>query len=91
VDRGEALRRLEDPRAEIDYEELDAIFRAFGFRSDSPNFETEVYYHPQWRHECGPYVARDDGLHVLSPEQRERVRAKIGCVLYCEQAYKKGK
>jgi hypothetical protein len=84
VTRDEALARLASPD-QLGYEVLDLIFLAFGIVSDSPTWETEVYYHPRWHHQCGAFTARDDGIHVLTPLQRKRVRAMLECVQFCEQ------
>lgn len=54
---------------------LDDLFRAFGFDSASPDFETEVYYHPKYR--CGKFTARDDGLHLLTDTQKSVVLAMV--------------
>jgi hypothetical protein len=83
VTADEALKRLTDP-ADITFEELDSLFRAFGFLSHSPTFETEVYYHPRFR--CGMFTARDDGLHLLSPQQRTMVVSMVQYVRFCENA-----
>lgn len=71
----EALAVLDSP-SDINYEMLDAIFDACGFHSLSPTWDTQVYYHPKYR-DCGRFTARDDGLHVLTPGQREYVKWMI--------------
>lgn len=81
--RGEAWQRLTGA-AELDYDALDQIFGAFGFLSDSPTFETQVYYHPSFR--CGAFTARDDGLHTVTPGQRSFVRGMLRCVEFHERA-----
>jgi len=83
VSRAEARARL-DSSAELDYYALDEIFGAFGFVSDSPSFETQVYYHPSFR--CGAFTARDDGLHVVTHGQRSLVREMLRCVEINERA-----
>ena len=69
--------------SEVSYDALDGVFAAFGFRSASPSFETEVYYHPQFK--CGKYTARDDGFHVLTEEQKGVVLQMLNCVVQHEQ------
>ena len=83
MNRAEAWRRV-DGSEDLDFETLDEIFRAFGFLVESPNFETEVYYHPAFR--CGAYTARDDGLHLVTPGQRSLVRRMLRCVEAFEKA-----
>jgi len=85
VTRAEALACLS---GELGYETLDAVFRAFGFVSASPDFETEVYSHPRFKR-CGAFTARDDGIHVLTPLQKDLVRAMLRCVEFHE-AYTHG-
>lgn len=81
--RDEALQVLGQP-TDITFEDLDSVFRAFGFISATPDFETEIYYHPTVR--CGRFTARDDGVHVLSDEQREMVSYMINQVVQAERA-----
>lgn len=61
--------------ADITFEQVDLVFHAFGFRSEAIDWQTDAYSHP--RHQCGIFIARDDGLHVLSPTQRGIVRGMI--------------
>lgn len=77
MNREEALQLLRSD-ADISYLELDGIFTAFGFSSASPDFRTEVYYHP--RYQCAKFTAVDDGLHVLTDEQRQIVTWMVNCV-----------
>jgi hypothetical protein len=68
----------------IDLDTVDEVFAAFGFVSSSPTFETEVYYHPRYRR-CGAFTARDDGIHILTDQQRFLVARMISCVLMHEE------
>jgi len=81
--RDEAVSRLLGPE-ECGYVVLDEIFRAFGFTSDTPDFATEVYYHPRWK-TCGGFTARDDGHGVLTAGQRDLVARMLQCVAISEQ------
>jgi hypothetical protein len=72
VTREEAWALLEG-YADVSYDLVDEVFRAFGFRSRTPSWDTEVYFHPLYP-DCGMFTARDDGFHVLTPEQRGRVK-----------------
>lgn len=80
--RSEALAYLNSP-ADLTWEGVDGIFRAFGFVSASPDFETELYFHPAWKR-CGAFPARDDGLHLVTLLQRERIRGILNCVVFHE-------
>ncbi|MEA3244792.1 MAG: hypothetical protein U9Q74_01420 [Gemmatimonadota bacterium] len=82
--RPQALAKLGSP-ADLSFDDVDDVFRAFGFDSASPTFEIQVYYHP--KHRCGAFTARDDGLHLVTPMQREVVRGMIECVLLHERLY----
>jgi hypothetical protein len=79
--RDDALKLL-DSEVDISYMVLDDIFRAFGFSSTSPDFETEAYRHD--RYPCGIFTARDTGYRVLSPTQRIVVQQMVTCVLDAE-------
>jgi len=81
--RDEAVARLVG-REECSYDVLDDIFRAFGFASDTPDFVTEVYYHPRWT-SCGGFTARDNGHGLLTDRQRELVARMLQCVAISEQ------
>lgn len=59
------------------------IFRAFGFETASPTWDTEVYFHPKWK-QCGAFTARDDGHHVLTHLQRRLVRDMLECIVFHE-------
>ena len=83
MNRAEAGRAIAAPEP-LGYDKLDEVFAAFGFVSDSPTWDTEVYYHPRWK-QCGGFTARDDGHHVLSPLQRDRVMDMLRCVEFCER------
>ena len=80
--RAEALAALQGPD-QIGYDTLDAVFLAFGFVSQSPDFCTEVYSHEDWP-ACGQYTARDDGLHVVTPQQQNREWDMVRCVEFSE-------
>lgn len=67
----------------VSYSQLDEIFRAFGFTSESPSFETEVYYHKSFQ--CGIFTARDDGLHHLTEQQKGVVLGMLQCVALNEK------
>lgn len=81
--REEALALLQRRQEDISYDTLDEVFIVFGFTSDSPSFDTEVYYHPAFP--CGRFTARDDGLHVLTDLQRGVVLGMLECVMLNEQ------
>lgn len=80
----EEARALLTSDAEITYLDADSIFTAFGFLTESPNYQTEVYYHPRWKRQCGAFTARDDG-HTLSALQRRLIERMIDCVEFCER------
>lgn len=69
--------------APVSYEQLDEVFDCFGFHSDSPSFDTEVYYHKSYK--CGLFTARDDGLHHLTEQQKGVVLGMLQCVMWNEQ------
>ena len=82
MSREEAIKLLRG-YSPVSYELLDEIFKAFGFLSDSPSFDTEVYYHKSFK--CGLFTARDDGLHHLTEQQKGVVLGMIQCVILNEQ------
>ena len=84
--RSEALGLLNGAKP-CSFMDLDSVFRAFGFVSSTPSFETEVYYHLVYS--CGAFTARDDGHHTLTDHQRRIVAAMIDCVVFNE-AYAPG-
>lgn len=82
--REEAWDLVRSPTREIDYNLLDGIFRAFGFVSETKDFATELYYHRRFP-ACGAFPARDDGIHVLTAEQRALVQGMLECVVFSER------
>jgi hypothetical protein len=82
VNRAEALALLRSGD-ELTFDALEDVFLAFGFTSESPDFETELYFHPKWR-KCGAFTARDDGVHLVTPLQRRLVLAILRCVEFNE-------
>jgi len=83
MNRTEALSRLASTD-DLSYDDVDDIFAAFGFTSDSPSFSTEVYYHARYKR-CGAFTARDDGLNLVLLTQRSIIRRMLECVLWHEQ------
>lgn len=82
--RAESLTRL-NSLGDMSFEDLDAAMRAFGFESHSPDFETEVYYHPVYK-QCGLLTAREYTGTLVTPRQREIVRGVVQCVQFHEAA-----
>lgn len=80
--REEAWALLHEPR-DLSYSDVDLIFHAFGFTSDTPNHETDIYYHERFK-TCGGFTSRDDGLHVVSPMERDLITRMIRCVQFRE-------
>jgi len=81
VTRSEAKAVLASGKP-ISYSMLDEILRAFDCVTRSPDFETEVYYHrdAQCVKVCNQFIARDDGIHTLVPEQIYAVVWLIACI-----------
>lgn len=82
--KAESLRVLKG-LGDLDFEGLDGALRAFGFLAHSPDFETEVYYHPVYK-SCGLLTAREYTGHIVTPRQREIALAMVACVQFHEQA-----
>jgi hypothetical protein len=87
VTRSEAKAALASGEP-ISYSSLDDILRAFDCVTKSPDFATEVYYHKDARcaKVCKQFTARDDGIHVLLPEQIDAVIWLIACIERWEKA-----
>lgn len=82
--KSESLRALKG-LGDLDFTALDDAMRAFGFKTHSPGFETEVYYHPVYK-ECGLLTARECTGTIVTPRQREVALAMVQCVQFHEAA-----
>ena len=75
----QALAKLRDA-APISFEDLDDIFRAFGFEWEFEVPSTTWYHHPTYR--CGRFPANPQhDFSVLSEAQRHIVLRMIGKLL----------
>lgn len=81
--RAEALAAVQGD-GEVNFELIDMVFHAFGLEATSVWHDTEVYVHPRFP-KCGRFVARDDGLHVLTETQRRVVLSMLHCITIHEQ------
>lgn len=88
MSREEAVERLASDD-EVTYDDLDDIFRAFGFSSEIELPDATVYYHEEFI-DCGIFRAQDRfGWGILSPRQRGVVRWMIECVVASERRREK--
>lgn len=82
--QADALRCL-NGLGDMDFAMLDDAMRSFGFVTRSPDFETEVYYHPVYT-QCGLLTAREYTGSLVTPRQREIALRLINCVQFQEAA-----
>jgi len=82
--RHEALALIKSDH-EITFAGLSDIFAAFGFVSYTTDNRTEVYHNEAWPN-CWPFTARDEGLGVLTAEQRALVQGMLECVMFSESS-----